>query len=59
MIKKIAFTLLVITQLATFSQDYQFGKVSKEELQEQFYPLESTADTAYLYRSRKTYYEFL
>ncbi|SDR68782.1 protein of unknown function [Polaribacter sp. KT25b] len=59
MIKKIAFTLFVFTQLATFAQDYKFGKVSKEELQEKFYPLDSTADAAYLYRSRNTYYEFL
>lgn len=58
MIKKITFTLFVFTQLVTFSQNYDFGKVSKEELQEQFYPLDSTADAAYLYRSRKTYYIF-
>ena len=58
MIKKIAFTLFLFTQLATFTQNYDFGKVSKEELQEQFYPLDSTADAAYLYRSRKTHFDY-
>ncbi len=58
MIKKIAFTLFLFTQLATFAQNYDFGKVSKEELQEQFYPLDSTADAAYLYRSRKTHFDY-
>jgi hypothetical protein len=58
MIKKIVFTLFVFIQLATFSQDYDFGKVSKEELQEKFYPLDSTADAAYLYRERKTTYSY-
>ncbi len=58
MAKKIAFTLFLFTQLATFAQNFDFGKVSKEELQEQFYPLDSTADAAYLYKYRRTYYDF-
>ena len=58
MIKKIAFTLFLFTQLATFTQNYDFGKVSNEELQEQFYPLDSSADAAYLYRSRKTHFDY-
>jgi len=41
-----------------FAQDYKFGKVSKDELEEKFYPLDSTADAAYLYRKRRTYYEY-
>ena len=55
-------TILLLTVCFTttfYAQDYKFGKVSKEELEEKFYPLDSTADAAYLYRSRKTYYEFL
>ena len=33
MMKKIAFLLVVLIQTITFSQDYKFGKVSKEELE--------------------------
>ncbi len=39
----------------SYSQNYKFGKVSKEELQEQAYPLDSTANAAYLYKKRLTY----
>lgn len=39
----------------SYSQNYKFGKVSKEELQEQVYPLDSTANAAYLYKKRLTY----
>ena len=42
-----------------FTQDYDFGKVSKEELQEKFNPLDSTANATYLYKYRKTYYEYI
>ncbi|WP_223269209.1 MULTISPECIES: DUF3857 domain-containing protein [unclassified Polaribacter] len=40
------------------AQNYKFGKVSKEEIEEQFYPQDSTADAAYLYKFRKTYYNY-
>ena len=54
-------TILLLTVCFTttfFAQDYKFGKVSKEELQEKFYPLDSTADAAYLYRERKTSFNY-
>jgi hypothetical protein len=57
--KKITIVLLLLSQLSLFAQDYKFGKVSKEELEEQFYPLDSTADAAYLYKYRRTYYDFV
>ncbi len=57
--KKSTLILLLLCQFTLFSQDYKFGKVSKEELEEKFYPLDSTADAAYLYRSRRTYYDFI
>ena len=44
--------------VATFSQDYDFGKVSKEELEEKFNPLDSAASATYLYEYRKTFFEF-
>ncbi len=54
--KKVFILLLGITFIqVSYSQNYKFGKVSKEELQEQFYPLDSTANAAYLYKRRLTY----
>lgn len=48
---------ILIAQIATVTaQNYKFGKVSKEELEEEFYPLDSTADAAYLFRERNSYY---
>ncbi|MGJ8744260.1 transglutaminase domain-containing protein [Polaribacter sp.] len=56
--KKIVTLVLLLSQISLIAQDYKFGKVSKEEIQEKFYPLDSTADAAYLHRSRRTYYEY-
>jgi transglutaminase-like putative cysteine protease len=56
--KKTIILLLLLSQLSFFAQNYKFGKVSKEELQEQFYPLDSTADAAYLYKHKKVSYEY-
>jgi hypothetical protein len=57
--KKIIIILLFVTfQLSTVAQDYKFGKVSKEEIEEQFYPLDSTADAAYLYKFRRSYFSY-
>lgn len=55
--KKILLTLgllLVFNYLS--AQDYKFGKVSKQELEEQFYPSDSSANAAILYKKRKTFY---
>lgn len=57
--KKVLLVLLLISQFIVLAQDYKFGKVSKEELKEKFYPLDSTADAAYLYKSRRTYYDYV
>ena len=40
-----------------FGQDYEFKKVSKEELSMSVYPQDTTADAVYLHKSRNTYYE--
>ena len=56
--KKITIALLLLCQITLFAQDYKFGKVSKAELEETFYPLDSTADAAYLYKYRRTYFNF-
>ncbi|KAA5826315.1 DUF3857 domain-containing protein [Algibacter amylolyticus] len=42
----------------TFSQDFKFGKVSKEELQEQVNPLDSAANATYLYKNRHTFFQY-
>ncbi len=40
------------------AQDYKFGKVSKEELEEKFNPLDSSASATYLYKYRKSFFEY-
>ena len=40
------------------SQEIKFGKVSKEELQENIYPGDSTASAAYFLKKRRTHYEY-
>ena len=55
--KKVLLTMLALAFIQiSYSQDFKFGKVSKEELQEKFYPLDSTANAAYLYKKRSTSY---
>jgi hypothetical protein len=56
--KKITIVVLLLSQLSVFAQDFKFGKVSKEELQEQFYPLDSAANAAYLYKYKKVSYNY-
>ncbi|XMO87511.1 DUF3857 domain-containing protein [Algibacter sp. AS12] len=54
-------TSLLVTlcfSLTVFAQDYHFGKVSKEELQEKFNPLDSSASATYLYKYRWTHYVY-
>jgi len=57
--RKIIVVLILISQISICAQEYKFGKVSKEALEEQFHPLDSTADAAYLYRYRRTYYQYM
>ncbi len=50
--------LVVLFSSITWSQNHKFGKVSKAELEEKFYPLDSSANAAILYTERKTNFEF-
>lgn len=50
--------LLLLFTMEITAQNYKFGKVSKEELEEVFYPLDSSANAAVLYKKRKTYFEY-
>ncbi|MBL4745981.1 MAG: DUF3857 domain-containing protein [Flavobacteriaceae bacterium] len=55
--KKITLFLCLISFLAT-AQNYKFGKVSKEELEEQFYPKDSSVNAAILFKNRRTYFDY-
>lgn len=50
--------LFICLQTVLFAQSYKFGKVSKEEIEEKFYPLDSTADAAYLNKYERRYCDF-
>ncbi|MEW4925348.1 DUF3857 domain-containing protein [Algibacter sp. 2305UL17-15] len=56
--KVVAVLLCLSFSLSAFAQNYDFGKVSKEELEEKFNPLDSSANAAYLYKYRRTYFEY-
>lgn len=55
-IKFFLLTVLISTVLS--AQDYKFGKVSEQELNEKYYRLDSTANAAYLYKYRKSYFYY-
>ncbi|WP_341221543.1 transglutaminase domain-containing protein [Polaribacter atrinae] len=57
--KRITIVLLLLSQISLVAQDYKFGKVSKEELKEEFYPSDASADAAYLYKRRRTYFTYV
>ncbi len=50
--------LTLLASISVVSQEIKFGKVSKQALEEKFYPLDSTANAAYLFKERKTFYEY-
>ncbi|AMC10839.1 hypothetical protein Lupro_06100 [Lutibacter profundi] len=57
--KSLLFTLVVILILnKPKAQNFNFGEISKEELREQYYPNDSTANAAYLYKERKIHYTY-
>ena len=58
--KKVLFTLmLALVANSLIAQDYKFGKVSKEELEEQFYAKDSSANAVILYKNRKTDFRYI
>ncbi|GAA3562628.1 DUF3857 domain-containing protein [Snuella lapsa] len=56
--KQIAFLTVLLFSLTSIAQNYDFGKVSKEEIEEKFHPLDSSANAAYLYKNRNTFFEY-
>ena len=55
MIKKINLMVFIISIQFNFSQEIDFGKVSKEELFEESYSLDQSANAVVLYRHQNTY----
>lgn len=54
-------TVLILSicfSITAFTQNYDFGKISIEELQEKFNPLDSSASATYLYKYRKTFFQY-
>jgi len=47
--------IILITINQTHAQDIEFGDVANQELEEKYYPIDSSANAAYLYKYRKTY----
>ena len=59
MLKKIIVILVLFAQVTIVAQNYKFGKVSKAEVEEEFYSLDSTAGAAYLYKYRRSYFDYV
>lgn len=56
--RTIMLLLFLSLNLALTAQNYDFGKVSKEEIEEKFNPLDSSASATYLYKYRHTYFKY-
>ncbi|WP_378182399.1 transglutaminase [Aquimarina sp. SS2-1] len=55
---KIIVIVFLIISSDIIAQEYKFGKVSKEELLEKSYPLDSSVNAAILYENKNVYYSF-
>lgn len=51
-------TIFILTTAIGSAQDHKFGKVSKEELQEQMYPKDSAATAAVLFRKKRIRFNY-
>lgn len=58
-VKFYLFISFVFTSIFMEAQDYDYGKVSKQELEQRFSPIDSTASAEYLYKYRKTYFNYI
>lgn len=56
--KSVPFFILLSFSITVFSQNYDFGKVSVDELEEKFNPQDSSANATYLYKKRRTYFVY-
>ena len=57
--KPFVFIILFVLTFSVSAQDIlKFGKENIDEVREEFYPLDSTAKAAYLYKYRNSYYQY-
>ena len=57
--RNLLFTIITIFSVIQLSaQDYDFGKVSKVELEEKYHPIDSSTNAAILYRRENIMYRF-
>lgn len=56
--KQMLFKIVLLCSLTSFSQNYEFGKVSKEELEETSYELDNTANAIVLYENKRVHFEY-
>ena len=58
--KNVALTVLFILFiiLPSSAQDAKFGKVDKKDLMEKYYPSDSSANAAVLYKKRRSYFRY-
>jgi len=57
--KKLFCILTLLLTSLSYAQDYKFGKVSKAELKEQFNPNDSSSRATFLYKYRRTYFNYV
>lgn len=55
---KLIILIFLFFSVISNAQDYEFGKISKQELEENLYLPDSSAVAVYLYKFRKTYYVY-
>lgn len=56
--KNILLIIALLFLVSVSAQEIKFGKISKEDLEEEAYPIDTTADAAYLNLTRKIYYTY-
>ena len=52
------FSAFVLFSFVVDAQDFRFGEVSLEEVEEALHPLDEETDAAVLYRNQDVYYEY-
>ena len=55
---RLLFLLLLLLQVSVYAQNYKFGKVSKEEIEEKVHPQDPEAVAAVLYRDTQTKFDY-
>ncbi len=55
---RITLVFILLLSYSISAQNYNFGKISKEELEETSNPMDPDAVATYLYKNRNTFYEY-